>query len=77
VYNFNEAGFMIGKITTELVVKGSYRRDRPKSIQPSNCEWMTLIQATNAAGWEIPPFPIFAGKYHLSAWYEEKPIPQD
>jgi hypothetical protein len=32
VYNFNEAGFIIGKITTELVVTGSERRGRPKSI---------------------------------------------
>jgi hypothetical protein len=37
VYNFDEAGFMIGKITIELVVTGSERRGRPKSIQPGNC----------------------------------------
>jgi hypothetical protein len=77
VYNFDEAGFMMGKITTELVVTGSERRGRPKSIQPGNREWVTLIQAINAAGWAIPPFLIFAGKYHLSAWYEEESIPQD
>jgi hypothetical protein len=37
---------------------------------------VTLIAAINAAGWSIPPFLIFAGKYHLSAWYEED-IPHD
>jgi hypothetical protein len=32
VYNFDEAGFTMGKITTQLVVKGSGRRRRPKTI---------------------------------------------
>ena len=51
VYNFDEAGFMMGKITTQLVVTGSERRGRPKAIQPGNREWVTVIQAINAAGW--------------------------
>ena len=76
VYNFDEAGFMMGKITTQLVVTGSERRGRPKAVQPGNPEWVTLIQGINAAGWTIPPFLIFAGQYHLSAWYEED-IPRD
>ncbi|USP74643.1 hypothetical protein yc1106_01917 [Curvularia clavata] len=33
VYNFNEAGFSIGKITTQLVVTALERRGRPKAIQ--------------------------------------------
>jgi hypothetical protein len=36
VYNFNEASFMMGKITTYLIVTGLERRGRLKSIQPSN-----------------------------------------
>jgi hypothetical protein len=77
VYNFDEAGFMMGKITTQLVVSGSERRGRPKAIQPGDREWVTVIAAINAAGWSVPPFLIFAGKYHLSAWYEEEEIPRD
>jgi hypothetical protein len=77
VYNFDEAGFMMGKITTQLVVTASERRGRPKAIQPGNREWVTLIAAINAAGWSVPPFLIFAGQYHLSAWYEEAEIPRD
>jgi hypothetical protein len=76
VYNFDEAGFMMGKIKTQLVVTGSERRGRLKAIQPGDREWVTAIAAINAAGWSIPPFLIFAGKYHLSAWYEED-IPRD
>jgi hypothetical protein len=38
---------------------------------------VTVVQALNAAGWTIPPFLVFAGQYHLSAWYEEADIPRD
>lgn len=68
VYNFDEASFMIGKITTQLVVTGAERRGRLKALQPSNREWATLIAGINAAGWSIPPFIIIlTGQYHLSA----------
>ena len=76
VFNFDEAGFMMGKIMSQLVVTGSERRGQPKAIQPGNREWTTVIQGINAAGWAIPPFIIFAGKHHLSAWYKED-IPRD
>jgi hypothetical protein len=68
---------MMGKMTTQVVVTGSERRGRPKSIQPGNREWATVVAAINAAGWAIPPFLILTGKYHLSAWYEEVEIPRD
>ncbi|KAJ8117809.1 hypothetical protein OPT61_g1084 [Boeremia exigua] len=61
VYNFNEVGFMMGKITTQLVVTGAERRGRLMAIQPG----------------DLLLFLIFAGKYHLSAWYEEAEIPRD
>jgi hypothetical protein len=61
IYNFDEASFIIGKITTQLVVIGAERRGRPKAIQPGNREWVTVIQAINATGWTIPPFLVFAG----------------
>jgi hypothetical protein len=38
IYNFNKASFIIGKITTQLVVTESERRGRPKAIQPGNRE---------------------------------------
>jgi hypothetical protein len=52
---------MMGKIMTQLVVTGSERRGRLKSIQPGNREWVTSIATINAAGWLVPPFLIFAG----------------
>ena len=50
VYNFNEAGFITGKITTQLVVTELERRGRLKAVQPGNREWLTVIQGINAAG---------------------------
>jgi hypothetical protein len=61
IYNFDEVGFMMGKIETQLNITGSERRGRPKAIQPRNREWTTVIQGINAASWAIPPFLIFAG----------------
>jgi hypothetical protein len=59
VYNFDEAGFTMGKITTQLVVTGLERRGRPKAVQLGNREWTTVIQGINATGWAIPLFLIF------------------
>ncbi|KAF7565581.1 ZnF-C2HC domain containing protein [Pyrenophora tritici-repentis] len=39
----------MGKITTQLVITGAERKGRPKSIQPGNREWVTLIAAISAA----------------------------
>jgi hypothetical protein len=76
-YNFDESGFMMGMISTRAVVTSSERRGRPKSVQPGNREWTTVVQGINAMGWAIPPFIIFQGKHHLSAWYKESSLPHD
>jgi hypothetical protein len=76
-YNFDESGFMMGMISTGAVVTGSERRGRPKTVQQGNREWTTVIQGINAAGWAIPPFIIFQGKNHLTAWYKEDNLPND
>ncbi|KAJ8113466.1 hypothetical protein OPT61_g4409 [Boeremia exigua] len=77
VWNSDEAGFMMGKIKTQLVVTGLERRGWPKALQPGNCEWATLIAGINAGGWSIPLFLILTGQYHLSAWYEDAVIPRN
>jgi hypothetical protein len=76
-YNFDETGFMIGQISAGGVVTGSERRGRPKSIQPGNREWVTVIQGINSMGGAIPPFIIFGGKHHLSAWCKEESLPSN
>ncbi|EGU73081.1 hypothetical protein FOXB_16409, partial [Fusarium oxysporum f. sp. conglutinans Fo5176] len=77
IWNFDETGFMMGIIMAGMVVTGSERQGRPKSVQPGNREWITVIQAINAEGQSIAPFIIGAGQYHLANWYRECNLPGD
>ena len=76
-WNFDETGFMMGQICTGMVVTASERRSRPKTIQPGNREWATVIAGINATGWAILPFIILKACYHLSSWYKDGDLPQD
>jgi hypothetical protein len=75
VYNFDETGFMMGMISTCMVVTSTERRGLARLAQPGNREWVTVIQGVNSQGWVIPPFIIVAGKYHLENWYSERTLP--
>jgi hypothetical protein len=68
---------MMGMIATGAVVTSAKRQGKPKLVQQGNKEWTTVIQGINVAEWAIPPFLIFQGKHHLSAWYEEDDLPHD
>ena len=61
-YNFDKSGFLMGKITSQLVVTGSEKPGKTKKLQPGDREWVTLVQGVGATGKVIPPFIIFAGK---------------
>jgi hypothetical protein len=76
-YNVDETGFMMGIIQSGMVVTGTDRRGKPKSVQPGNREWITVIQAINADGQAISPFIIGAGQYHLANWYRDSNLPGD
>lgn len=65
IYNFDETGFMMGIISTAMVVTSSEKRGKAKLSQPSNCEWATVIQGIGTQK-AIPPFIILAGQYHLA-----------
>lgn len=77
VYNFDETGFMMGVISSVMVVTTSDRHFRASLAQPGNREWATVIQGVNARGWTIPPFVILKGQYHLANWYTECDLPGD
>ena len=77
VHNFDETGFQMGVIGSMKVVTGAERRARPELVQPGDREWVTVIQSICAAGYAIPPFIIYKGRVHISAWYEEADIPRD
>lgn len=77
VHNFDETGFQMGIIGSMKVVTGAGRRARPELVQPGDREWVTVIQSICAAGYATPPFIIYKGRVHISAWYEEADIPRN
>jgi hypothetical protein len=66
---------MMGIISSGIVITSSERHGRPKSVQPGNREWVTVIQTINAEGRAIDPFIVVAGQYHLANWYRESNLP--
>jgi hypothetical protein len=66
IWNFDESSFLIGKITSQLVVTGLEKPRKQKKLQPGDREWVTLVQGVAATGRKIPPFLIFAGKVLIS-----------
>ena len=43
IYNFDETGFMMGVISTAMVVTSSERSGRAKAKQLGNREWVIVI----------------------------------
>ena len=50
IYNFDETRFMMGVISTAMVVTSSDGRAKAKKVQPGNREWVTVIQGINSQG---------------------------
>jgi hypothetical protein len=44
IYNFDKTGFMMGVISTAMVVTSSDGYTKAKRMQPGNREWATVIQ---------------------------------
>jgi hypothetical protein len=61
----------MGIIATAKVVISSEARNRPKTTQPGNREWVSIIQGICSNGWALPVFIIFAAAYQLSTWFDE------
>lgn len=77
MYNFDETGFMMGILSSAMVVTNAERNGRAKIAQPGNREWVTAIQGINARGWPVPPFLVVASQNHLANWYQDRDIPKD
>jgi hypothetical protein len=67
IYNFNETGFQIGVISTAKVVTSTNRAGRPRTTQPGNREWVTIIEAVSTLGFAIPPLIILKAVRHQAA----------
>jgi hypothetical protein len=77
IYNFDETGFQMGVIATAKVVTGTDRQGRPRTVQPGNREWVTIIETIGAGGFSIPPLVILEGIMHQAAWYDNGLVPLD
>jgi hypothetical protein len=49
-YNFDETGFMMGIISSAMIVTSADRRGRSKVVQLGNREWATAIVCINSEG---------------------------
>ena len=67
----------MGVIATAKVVIGTERAGRPRTIQPGNRKWVTVIETIGARGFAIPPLVIFEAIMHQTAWYENGLLPGD
>ena len=57
----------MGVIATAKVVTGTDRAGRPRTVQPGNREWVTIIECINALGDAIPLLVIFKAVIHQAA----------
>ena len=74
-YNCDETGFIMGIITTLIVIIYVNRRGKAKFIQPSNQEQAIVIKYININGWYILPFIIIQATYHLASQTIESGFP--
>ena len=75
LYNFDETGFMMGIIQPSMVVTRSDRRGKGKNVQPVNRQRATAITCISADGFDVPPFILVQGQYHLANWYTQGGMP--
>jgi FtsZ-binding cell division protein ZapB len=64
-------------ISTSKVITSAERTQRPRTIQPGNREWVTIVEAVNATGWALPPLIIFAGKQQQASGHQNPAIPAE
>jgi hypothetical protein len=76
IYNFDETGFAMGIIATTRVVTMSNNIGKPVVLQLGR-EWITSIEAVNAAGWALPPMILLKAKTYQGSWFKDPLIPRD
>jgi hypothetical protein len=77
IYNFDETGFAIGIIATARVITMSDNIGKPVVLQPGNQEWITSIEAINAAGWALLLIILLKAKTYQGSWFEDPLISRD
>ena len=75
IYNFNKTGFLMGMLNHAKVVTTSNHKNKPRTKQPNNHEWVSVIQTICTDGYALPPYVIMKGKCHLLSWYRNGDLP--
>ena len=76
IYNFDETGFTIGRVSSQKVVIRAKYYGRRSLLQPGNREWVTAIEAICVDSYSLPPCIIFKGKVVIEGWFNEN-LPKD
>jgi hypothetical protein len=71
IYNFDETGFRMSAFRSCHVITGSKKRYKPKTLEPGNTEWVTVICGVSANGYVLPPYLIFKGQLRYQDWYQQ------
>ncbi|KFY06347.1 hypothetical protein V491_08688, partial [Pseudogymnoascus sp. VKM F-3775] len=75
IHNFDETSFQMGVIATAKVVTSSDRAGQPRTMQPGNREWVTIIETIGIHSPATPPLVIFEAVMHQTSWYKNGLIP--
>ena len=68
IYNFDEISFFMGMLSHAKVVITSDHKDRLRTKQFGNCEWVSVIQAVCVDGYVLFLYVIVKRKCHFF-WY--------
>jgi hypothetical protein len=63
----------MGVISTAKVITAAERAGRPRTTQPGNREWVTVVEAVCASGTSVPPLIILKAVMHQAPWYQNLP----
>ena len=77
IQNFDKTGFLIGQISSTLVIISSKGYRKAKKIRPGNLEQVIAIQAVRSDSKVILPYLVVIGKIYLESQYYNSPFPPE
>lgn len=65
IYNMDEKGYVIGQGSKQTKVLVRRKRKTSRIRQPSNREWVSVIECVSTSGQVLTAYLIYQGKSHL------------
>ena len=69
IYNFEKIGFFIEMLNHAKVVITLNHKNKLRTKQFNNCEWVSIIQIVYANNYVLLPYMIMKRKCHFFFWY--------